>query len=361
MANRVKGIVRLCMAAILLAAGSAARSESATSVNAALGAQFDQHPLLMVGELHRNGQLHAFLRQLIRDPAFICRVDDVVVEFGNARLQSVIDTYIAGGDVPDAQLQIVWRDTTVFLVWNSPVYRQFYETVRDINQKHVCPHPIRVVLGDPPIDWSTVKAEKDYEKFSDRDGYFATVVEQQVLAKKHRALLIAGELHALKQVPKDEPEGPDGPDVAQLIERRHPGALFSVVTVPSPSAAKALGMGPPPSFKVVRGSDIEQADFAVIAPAWTATLIVVNGKHVWQQGPAKYWPRMGGVVDGVLYLGGDETSVYPSPTIYLDPVYQQQLRHRALLIKQFNGQDFMPVLDDLIKEGEQVRKQQAQQ
>ncbi len=361
MTSRLKGIVTLCMAAIVLAAASVAQAATVSSVNASMGKQFDQHPLLMIGELHRNGQLHAFLRQLIRDPAFICRVDDIVVEFGNARLQAIIDTYIAGGDVPDTQLRSVWRDTTVLLVWNSPVYRQFYEAVRDINQKHVCPHPIRVVLGDPPIDWSTVKTEKDYEKFSDRDGYFATVVDQQVLAKKHRALLIAGELHALKQVPNDEPDGPDGPDVAQLIEHQHPGALFSVVMVPSTSAAKALGMGPPPSFKVVRGSDIERADFAVIAPGWTATLVVANGKHVWQQGPARHWPRMGEVVDGVLYLGGDETSLYPSPTIYLDPLYQQQLRRRALLIKQFNGQDFMPVLDDLIKEGEKVRNEGAPQ
>ncbi len=47
-------------------------------------------------------------------------------------------------------------------------------------------------------------------------------------------------------------------------------------------------------------------------------------------------------------------TLYPSPTIYLEPVYQQQLRERALIIKEFNGQDFMPVLDDLITEARQT-------
>jgi hypothetical protein len=48
--------------------------------------------------------------------------------------------------------------------------------------------------------------------------------------------------------------------------------------------------------------------------------------------------------------------VFPSPAIYLEPVYQQQLRQRIAIIKTFNGQDFMPVLDDLVKEGKETEK-----
>jgi hypothetical protein len=241
------------------------------------------------------------------------------------------------------------------------VHRQFYETVREVNEKHVCPHPVRLVLGDPPIDWSRFKTLKDFEPFGDRDTSFADIVEREVLAKHHRALLIAGEPHALRKLPKVDASG-DGlpePTVAQLIERRHPGVLFSIALVTTPAAAKVFKMGTPPSFQVVRGSALEHADFDLIAPAWTATPVVVDGKHDWKLDPAKSWPRMGEVVDGVLYLGGDETRIFPPPSIYLDPVYQQALRDRAAIIKQFNGQDFTPVLDDLVKEAEQAKASTA--
>jgi hypothetical protein len=58
---------------------------------------------------------------------------------------------------------------------------------------------------------------------------------------------------------------------------------------------------------------------------------------------------MGEVVDGVLSVG-DQTFRYPSPAIYLDPVYQRELRRRAAIIKEFSGQDFSPVIDNLVQE-----------
>jgi hypothetical protein len=348
--------VRFGIAAILWLALSPAVSAAPSSpAIAEIAKQFDNHPLIMIGELHRSREIHAFLQQMLRDPAFICIVDDIVVEFGNSRLQNLADAYVSGGDVTETQLQSLWRETAVPLTWNSPVYRQFYETVRDINQEHLCTHSIRIVLADPPLDWSKIKTEKDYEPFTDRDGSYADVVEREVLSRHHRALLVAGELHAMKQLPKDYQSEPKDPSVAQRIERKHPGALFSIVSVPLPNAAKALNMGPAPSFRVVRGSALEQANFQLTDYASTVTLVSVNGKQVWKLEPAKHWPRMGDVVDGLLYLGGDH-SLYPSPTIYLDPVYQQELRRRAMIIKNYNGQDFTPGIDELVKEGKATQK-----
>jgi hypothetical protein len=55
------------------------------------------------------------------------------------------------------------------------------------------------------------------------------------------------------------------------------------------------------------------------------------------------------VVDGVVYLGGDVTALYPSPAIYLDPEYQRELRRRAAIIKAYSGQDFLTTIDELVK------------
>lgn len=349
-------LVRSGIATLLwLALSPAASAAEAQPAIAEIAKQFDNHPLIMIGELHRSREIHAFLQQMLRDPAFICRADDIVVEFGNSRLQDLADTYTSGGNVTPTQLQSLWRETAVPLTWNSPLYQQFYETVRDINQKHLCTHSIRVVLGDPPLDWSKIKTVKDYARVTDRDGSYADVVEREVLSKHHRALLVAGELHAMKQLPKDYQSEPEDPTVAQRIERKHPGALFSIVSVPLPNAAKALDLGPAPSFSVVRGSALEHADFQFTDYDSTVTLVSVNGKPVWKLEPDKHWPPMGNVVDGLLYVGGNH-SLYPSPTIYLDPVYQQELRRRALIIKNYNGQDFIPGIDELVKEGKAMEK-----
>ena len=71
--------------------------------------------------------------------------------------------------------------------------------------------------------------------------------------------------------------------------------------------------------------------------------------------PHKKWPPFGDVVDGVLFIG-DQTLLYPPPSIYLDPDYQRELRRRIAIIKEFSGQDFGPGLDDLIKEAGKAEK-----
>ena len=176
---------------------------------------------------------------------------------------------------------------------------------------------------------------KDLLPFADRDAAMANTVEREVFAKHHHAFLIAGEFHAEKRTN----DAADGLRTAQIIERRHPGALFSIVTVPSPAAAAVLRMGRAPAFKVVRGSDVERESFAMTKPGWTAAP-AYDAKSL----------RIYDVVDGLLYVGGD-TSLFPSPEIYLDAAYAKELRRRAAIIKQMSGQDFVAVVDDLVKEG----------
>ena len=66
------------------------------------------HTLVAIASHHGNEQINAFDLSLIRDPAFRAIVSDIVVEFGNARYQSVIDRFVSGADVPPASLRKVW-------------------------------------------------------------------------------------------------------------------------------------------------------------------------------------------------------------------------------------------------------------
>ena len=240
--------------------------DPASSAIAGIAGQFDHYSVVQLGELHRSLQIHAFIQELLRAPRFICRVDDVVVEFGNSRLQKLADIYASGGALSETQIESMWRETAVPFTWNTPVYRAVYDAIRAINGARLCAHPVRIVLADAPLDWSKIRTVKDLLPFADRDAAMAGVVEREIVAKHHHAFLITGEFHAEKRS-DDESEGLT---VAEIIERRHPHALFSIVTVPDALAAGMLGLGPAPGFRPVRGGGLEDEPFAMTSPDWSA-------------------------------------------------------------------------------------------
>ena len=290
-----------------------------------MAAQLDAHPLFLLGELHRWQELHAIVQELLHDPSFICRADDVVLEAGNSRLQKLADAWVAGAQLGEAELQSMWRETAVPLTWNSPLYRRVYEAVRDINQQHLCPHPVRLVLGDGPIDWSKVRSASDFAPWGERDALLAETIEREVLARHRRAFVLLGLAHVLKA------GAPVEAATAELLERRHPGAVFAVAPVRTAEDARALQMGAAPSFRLMRDS---AADFRLI----------------WKSDPEWQWPPLGEVVDALAWVGPQLTMVYPSPAIYLEPDYLRELRRRAAIIRAYSGQDFTTVIDQLVKE-----------
>ena len=74
---------------------------------------FKTHDVVALSEgSHGNEQGHAFRLALIRDRRFPATVNDIVVEFGNALYQDVIDRFVQGEQVAYEELRKVWQDTT---------------------------------------------------------------------------------------------------------------------------------------------------------------------------------------------------------------------------------------------------------
>ena len=165
---------------------------------------FGTYRIVMLGEIHECRQEYDLLHHLIANPGFTARVNDIVVEFGNAKYQQLVDRYTAGESVPFEQVQKAWRDTVGALGPVSPVYGDFYREVREVNRRLPKDRRLRVILGDPPIDWQNVHSREDiglYLPF--RDSFYSSVVRYEVLAKKRRALLIMGE--AIFDAPRGTP------------------------------------------------------------------------------------------------------------------------------------------------------------
>ena len=168
----------MIVAAALLALSLSAAAPSGDAI-AGLAKVYDSHPLIFMGEWHRNAQQHVFLRELISDPRFLCRTDDIVIESGNARLQPIADAWASGKDVSEADLVSMYRETEVPFVWNAPMYRQFYEPCARSTCGMCCPHPVRAVLGDPSFDWAKIEnCRRISRRSQDRD---------EVVRGRHRA------------------------------------------------------------------------------------------------------------------------------------------------------------------------------
>jgi hypothetical protein len=192
-----------------------------TSAKDGIFAAFLTHSLVGLGDYHGLAQEEDFFAALIRDPRFAKEVGNVVVEFGDAAQQETIDRYVAGEDVPYAQLRKVWADTVGWIPTVTALgYINFYAEVRAVNLALPAPQRIHVWLGDPPFDWSKVKTKADLSKIptdAERDQFPADLIKVQILAKKKKALVIYGTFHFYGQA-----------SLKTLVEQRSPGAFFVV-------------------------------------------------------------------------------------------------------------------------------------
>lgn len=245
-------IVLLCS----VVAGAAAQGQSARAsvpldaVRAVLD-QFEQYSIVALSEgAHNNQKGHEFRMALVRDPRFGRLVNDVVVEFGNSRYQEVMDRFTAGENVPHRELRQVWENTTIpGILWDSPIYYEFFAAIRDTNRANGS--HIRVLLGDPPIDWASIRnADEVNAYYPQRSRYPATIIQQEVLKKNRRALIVYGAGHLIRRTFA-------GDTIVTILERESNARIFTISnSYPDVSRFEAGIPWPVPSLILVKGTTL---------------------------------------------------------------------------------------------------------
>jgi hypothetical protein len=287
----------------------------------------DSVPVVALGGgLHGRQELDDFTRKLVSDPRFSGAVRNIVFEIGNSLYQPVLDRYIAGEDVPMEQVQLVWRNTTQPFA-NRAEQKSFLEFVRELNRRLPSDRRIRVLAGDPPIDWAEVRSEADFRSFlGQRNKSFTAVVESQVLAKHQKALLLTGDFHVVRH---NGIRG--GPTVTMLLESEYPHSTFVIIAHDGfgdrdRDFEPRLAKWPTPSIATMRGT-------------WLGALdpFLVYRDNVLTADPSKIVNPFPGLnleelADAYLYLG-PAASLHevnlPSDT---DPAYARELARRRVLI-----------------------------
>jgi hypothetical protein len=302
---------------------------------------FRTHDIVALGEgNHGNQQGHAFRLSLIRDPRFPTTVNDIVVEIGNARYQDVMDRFVGGEEVPYETLRKVWQNTTQPHAGpDLPIYEEFYRAVRAVNASVAKGQHIRVLLGDPPIDWDSATARQDRDKYINaRKSYPAEVVQNEVLAKGRRALIIYGDghlqrrpLHANYQI-----DDPLAETVVSLLEKAKT-RVFTIFTTTGVNLANLqpnVASWPVPSLSLMRGTALGAADFASYFPSGNRRVVIRDGEVV-ATVPSEQWlmVKMEDQFDAALYLGAPSTITYSKlpPSLCLDADYMKMRLDRIEL------------------------------
>jgi hypothetical protein len=287
---------------------------------------FKTHSLVALSDAHGNEQAQAFLISLVRDPRFAATVNDVIVEFGSARYQDVIDRFARGEDVPYATLRHVWEDTTQPSAANErPIYEAFFRAVRAVNVMLPRDRQIRVLLGDPPIDWDSIRSREDQSSWTAmRETYPAALIQIEVLAKRRRALLVYGHGHFMRQSVYTNYVMDDwrAQTIVSLIERATPTRVFTIYR-----DADVAGLQPDavswrtPSIALLRGTTLGAEDFTKFFQGFRQRFGVRDGKIV--EIPRAEWRslRAEEQIDAVLYLGPTSTMSMWTPELCADKTY----------------------------------------
>jgi hypothetical protein len=293
-------------------------------------------PLVAIGENHQLQEWHDFITALLFHPELGDKVNDIVVEFGNALYQEVADRFVLENEpIANAELQRIWRYTIGGgVLWDAPVYAQFFRNVRALNWMRPRARRLRVLLGDPPFDHKKVQSAADRQYVlataGERDRHFARVVEKEVLVKGRRGLFLAGTGHVLRGI-----RVRGQVNAVSLLEKSHPGKLFVIVPIHErlktqgedgrPARQRAIAHWPRPSL-------------AALAGTWLADTTNFASRSV---SPAA--ARFGAQADAVLFLGpGEELTISsPEPCLYEAGEYADELKRLSKLLGPNSNLDGM--------------------
>jgi hypothetical protein len=273
---------------------------------------FDRYSVVAIGEFHGYGELGNLYTALVRDAAFQAKVNDIVIEFASRQNQPLLDRYILQcEDIPEIELRRVWRDTSKAThSWESPLYTGWLVAIRDANKRLPAARRMRVLAGDTPIDWSKIKTHEDWLALGVTDVSFAKVVNEEVLDKNRKALLVLGASHLAKDGGRLK-----GQNTTTRIAKAHPGAMGVVMV---------FGTVPPFEY----GSDVLKK-----IAEWKIPTLFSPLKGTWLG--KEPWLGRGSleqVADGLLYVGPPGTQkMIKSRRDTIDKAYFEELQRRSVI------------------------------
>lgn len=169
--------------------------------------------------------------------------------------------------------------------------------MRALNQKLPKERRLRVLVGDPPVDWDQIKSMDDIIRLVHRDASIASVMEKEVLSKHRKALMLFGLFHLWHNV---------GGSAVSIYEKDYPNLTFVVgelatfdTDLPTLSSSPFVTW-PIPSLARTKGTWLGALDLSHFLPPATR---IDQDCNVHREFPKALQKPMGDLADAFLYFG----------------------------------------------------------
>ena len=208
-----------------------------------------------------------------------------------------------------AILRRAWEDHTVANSLGVQA-EELIRAVRTVNASLSNTRRLRVIAGDPPIDWDNITSGPDGRRWIElRDSYPADLIRRQVLDRGRRALVVYGQGHLQRRqiAANYDMSTWQAQTVVSLLEPDHGARIFNIFTFLDRNVELPEGITSwrVPSLAALRGTALGARDFGLYSRG------LGDGSRVGIKGgqlvvvPREEWKtmRMEDQFDAVLYLG----------------------------------------------------------
>ncbi len=297
--------------------------EQAKFADDAIMQAFEKHNFVAIGDYHWNDAFVRYASELVVKPEFSERVNHIVVEFGNAKYQSVLDDYLLGGEVSEEQLNSVLRGALYFMAWTPDVYRDFFEAIKQRNKALPQSMKIRVHLAEAPFDWSGMQDVKVWKQAaSHKTDHFYQIAAERI-KNNEKALMIFGAFH-LVNAPKAYVEKSTQLDwpLATRLEQAFPDSIYSIWPMTDPEVVKTFSKVKTPAILDVQQGAMQELRLIDFLPKARYKLAEMG----------KMDAQVGELFDAFLYLGENQRTMTLPRDVMADRAWVEEMQRRVDLI-----------------------------
>jgi hypothetical protein len=287
---------------------------------------------------HHLENSHHFFQRIFDNKKIQETVDIVIVEFANAKQQDILDKYIFGEEIDLNELRKIWRESTQSInrFGEATIYFELLLKIRNVNFTLSSNKKIRVLGGDPPIDWTLINSLEDYLKINiTRELFAADLAIEYGIKRSKKVLMIYAEYHLTKISDKsrknmlteiNDKSIKDLPTITNYVNTKYPDTM-QIIAVLNP---KELQLSEKtknwPLYSIV---DLKEEEFGNLPAVNYFTQIFNNdGRMILFAGN-----KLKELFDAFLYIGQSETwkRVDYSRSIFSDNDWNELNRRRQML------------------------------
>ncbi|RVU82861.1 hypothetical protein EOL70_20175 [Leucothrix sargassi] len=280
---------------------------------------FETHSLVAIGDYHWAPSIMEAVTNIVTNPELTQEVQHIVVEFGNARHQDLLDGYLAGDEMSEQQLAQVYRDALYFTAWMPTVYHDFFKAVRAHNLTADKAKQIKVTLAEKPFYWEQVTDNDVWKRAASTkvDGFISRI--SQAIESHEKTLFIFGAFHLLK-LPNDIARIVDKSQLPMMsqLEQKYPQQTFTIWPLTNPKLINTLSSYKKPSVITTSSDALKALPFIDFLPKAARQLATLNAQEL----------MLHDLADAVLYVGEAKVNYQLPKSVLADETWIQELGRR---------------------------------